>query len=42
MSALEQSGVRPVLDRSFPLDQLAGAFRYQASGVHFGKVVAEW
>jgi hypothetical protein len=22
--------------------QLADAFRYQASGVHFGKVVVEW
>jgi NADPH:quinone reductase-like Zn-dependent oxidoreductase len=34
--------VRPVLDRSFPLDRLADAFRYQASGVHFGKVVVAW
>jgi len=42
VAALEQSGVRPVLDRSFPLGQLADAFRYQASGVHFGKVVVEW
>ena len=40
--ALEQSGVRPVLDSSFLLDQLADAFRYQASGVHFGKVAVEW
>jgi len=42
VAALEQSEVRPVLDRSFPLDQLADAFRYQANGVHFGKVVVEW
>jgi NADPH:quinone reductase-like Zn-dependent oxidoreductase len=42
VAALEQSGVRPVLDRSFPLGQLTDAFRYQASGVHFGKVVVEW
>jgi hypothetical protein len=42
VGALEQSGVRPVLDRSFPLDQLADAFRYQASGIHFGKVAVEW
>jgi NADPH:quinone reductase-like Zn-dependent oxidoreductase len=42
VAALEQSGVRPVLDRSFPLDHLADAFRYQASGVHFGKVAVEW
>ena len=42
VAALEQSGVRPVLDSSFSLDQLADAFRYQASGVHFGKVAVEW
>lgn len=42
VDALEQSGVRPVLDCSFSLDQLADAFRYQARGVHFGKVAVEW
>jgi NADPH:quinone reductase-like Zn-dependent oxidoreductase len=42
VAALEQSGVRPVLDSSFYLDQLADAFRYQASGAHFGKVAVEW
>jgi NADPH:quinone reductase-like Zn-dependent oxidoreductase len=42
VAALEQSGVRPVLDSSFSLDQLADAFCYQASGVHFGKVAVEW
>lgn len=40
--ALEQSGVRPVIDRSFPLENLAGAFRLQESGGHFGKIVVEW
>jgi NADPH:quinone reductase-like Zn-dependent oxidoreductase len=42
VAALEQSGVHPVIDSSFPLDQLADAFRYQASGAHFGKVAVEW
>ncbi len=42
VAALEQSGIRPVLDRSFPLDQLADAFRHQASGAHFGKICAVW
>jgi D-arabinose 1-dehydrogenase-like Zn-dependent alcohol dehydrogenase len=42
VAALEQTGVRPILDSSFSLDQLANAFRYQASGAHFGKVVIEW
>jgi len=40
--ALEQSGVRPVIDRSFTLENLADAFRLQESGGHFGKIVVEW
>ena len=40
--ALEQSGVRPILDQSFPLERLADAFRLQESGRHFGKIVVEW
>lgn len=42
VAALEQAGIRPVLDRSFPLEQLADAFRLQQSGEHFGKIVVEW
>ncbi|HEX3984583.1 MAG TPA: NAD(P)-dependent alcohol dehydrogenase [Acidisoma sp.] len=42
VAALDQSGIRPVLDRSFPLQDLAAAFRYQESGAHFGKIVVEW
>lgn len=37
--ALESTGIRPVIDRSFPLDQIAEAFRYEESGTHFGKIV---
>lgn len=40
--ALEQNGVRPVIDKTFAFDELADAFRYQQSGSHFGKVCAEW
>jgi NADPH:quinone reductase-like Zn-dependent oxidoreductase len=40
--ALEKTGIRPVIDRSFPLEQLADAFRLQESGSHFGKIVVEW
>ncbi|GGG84726.1 alcohol dehydrogenase [Salipiger pallidus] len=36
--ALNVLGVRPVIDRRFPLDQLADAFRHQESGKHFGKI----
>jgi D-arabinose 1-dehydrogenase-like Zn-dependent alcohol dehydrogenase len=38
---IEASGIRPVLDRSFKLEQLADAFRRLQSGVHFGKVCVE-
>lgn len=40
--ALEQTDIRPVIDRRFALAQLADAFRFQQSGAHFGKVVVEW
>ncbi len=36
--ALETSGLRPVLDRSFGLEEIADAFRHEASGAHFGKI----
>ncbi|MFM0347851.1 zinc-dependent alcohol dehydrogenase family protein [Paraburkholderia sp. RL17-347-BIC-D] len=36
--AIETIRLRPVLDRSFALEQLAAAFRYQQSGQHFGKI----
>jgi NADPH:quinone reductase-like Zn-dependent oxidoreductase len=39
---LEETGIRPVIDRRFALEQLADAFRFQQSGSHFGKVVVEW
>jgi len=42
VAALEQTGIRPVIDRSFALDALADAFRFQESGGHFGKIVVEW
>ncbi|MDJ0513352.1 MAG: NAD(P)-dependent alcohol dehydrogenase [Methyloceanibacter sp.] len=40
--ALEQTGIRPIIDRSFPLEELADAFRFQESGGHFGKIAIEW
>lgn len=36
---IEQAGIRPVIDRVFPLEQGADAFRHLESGSHFGKVV---
>lgn len=36
--ALENFAWRPIIDRDYPLAQLADAFAYQASGQHFGKI----
>jgi NADPH:quinone reductase-like Zn-dependent oxidoreductase len=36
--AIDANGIKPVIDRTFPLDEIAAAFRHQAAGKHFGKV----
>jgi NADPH:quinone reductase-like Zn-dependent oxidoreductase len=38
---LDTSGIRPVIDRAFPLAQLADAFRHEESGAHFGKIAID-
>jgi NADPH:quinone reductase-like Zn-dependent oxidoreductase len=38
VAAIDVLGLRPVIDRSFPLEELAAAFRYQESGAHLGKI----
>ena len=42
VAALNQAKLRPVVDKSFTLEKLADAFRYQESAGHFGKIVVEW
>ena len=37
--ALQQAGIRPVIDRVFAFDSAPEAYKYMASGSHFGKVV---
>lgn len=39
--AMETTRIRPVIDRTFPLKQLAEAFRHEKSGHHFGKICIE-
>lgn len=39
--ALDTAPFRPVVDRRFPLDQLADAFRFEQGGGHFGKIGIE-
>ena len=42
VAAIEISGIKPIIDKSFAFDELADAFRYQETGQHFGKIVLEW
>ncbi len=39
IDAIEANGIMPVLDKSFPLDQIAAAFAHQANQQHFGKII---
>ena len=40
--AMNALAFRPVIDRVFPLDSLADAFRHQKSRMHFGKIAVEF
>jgi NADPH:quinone reductase-like Zn-dependent oxidoreductase len=42
VKALEATTIRPVIDRTFGLEGVADAFRYQESGSHFGKISVEF
>jgi NADPH:quinone reductase-like Zn-dependent oxidoreductase len=37
--AIDLHGIRPVIDRTFPLEETVAAYRHLGSGQHFGKVV---
>jgi NADPH:quinone reductase-like Zn-dependent oxidoreductase len=39
---IEATGLRPVIDKTFGLEGLADAFRYEESGKHFGKICLEF
>lgn len=39
---IEATGLKPIIDRSFPLEGLAEAFRYEESGRHLGKICLEY
>lgn len=41
LRAIEAIGLRPVIDSHFPLERIGDAFRHQAAGRHFGKIVLE-
>ena len=39
--ALDANALKPVIDKTFPLQDLVEAFRYEGSGEHFGKICIE-
>lgn len=39
---LESTGIKPVIDKRFSLDDIASAFKLQKEGGHFGKIVLEF
>ena len=41
IAGIEANGIKPVIDSHFALADLADAFRHQASGAHFGKIVVD-
>lgn len=42
IKAIDANGMKPVVDRSFPLEEIVQAFRHQESNRHFGKICLEF
>lgn len=42
IAAIDANGIAPVIDSTFPLDQIAAAFAHQMSQKHFGKICLEF
>lgn len=42
INAIESTGIKPILDKTFGFDEVAEALKYQESGKHFGKIIIEW
>ncbi|MFO7788544.1 MAG: NAD(P)-dependent alcohol dehydrogenase [Halospina sp.] len=42
VNAINATGLKPVIDRSFKLDEIADAFRHEEAGKHFGKICLEF
>ncbi len=38
-AAIAANDIRPVVDRTFPMEEAQEAYQYQADQAHFGKVV---
>jgi NADPH:quinone reductase-like Zn-dependent oxidoreductase len=42
VAGIDAMGLKPVIDSVFPLEQIADAFRHEASAAHFGKICLEF
>jgi NADPH:quinone reductase-like Zn-dependent oxidoreductase len=40
--AIDANGLKPVIDRSFALEEIVAAFKYQETNRHFGKICLEF
>jgi NADPH:quinone reductase-like Zn-dependent oxidoreductase len=40
--AIEANDIKPVVDKTFPRDELAEALRYHETGTHVGKICLKW
>jgi NADPH:quinone reductase-like Zn-dependent oxidoreductase len=38
-AAIDANDLEPVVDETFPFDEVGAAYRHQAEGAHFGKIV---
>jgi NADPH:quinone reductase-like Zn-dependent oxidoreductase len=41
VKAIDANGIRPMVDKVFPLESIVDAFKYQESNQHFGKICLE-
>jgi len=41
VKAIDANGMRPIVDKVFPLENIVDAFRYQETNKHFGKICLE-
>ena len=39
--AIDACGIKPIVDKIFPLEDIVAAFKYQESNKHFGKICLE-
>lgn len=40
--AIDQTAMRPMIDKSFPLEEIVAAFQYQETNAHVGKICLEF